>query len=252
MRRRAVKRRAVVGVLGALAIAVRVAQARDRRILHPDGRSFTGSLQVWGTGEQPTGSRLLDDAARHPVTVRISKGAGTPAGLPDVLGLAVRVHGSRPGERRDLLLSTAGTTRVSRHLPVPRWGFDTFYGSILAYRTAGAPDRRVYLGAVVDPDATALGRTLDAVVAAATGPGASMLLTADGRPFGRLSFGAALPAVTDAALAFDPVRNTDADLHPTGMIHASRAWAYRAGQRWRGVRPARPDTAAVIRTTAHR
>ena len=32
----------------AAAVAVRVARSRDRRFLHPDGRSFTGDLEVWG------------------------------------------------------------------------------------------------------------------------------------------------------------------------------------------------------------
>jgi hypothetical protein len=182
----------------------------------------------------------------------VSRGVGLPDLLPDVLGLAVRVHGPGPGQRRDLLLSTAGRSRVLRHLPVPRWSFDTMYGSILAYRTAGPPARRVYLSAVPDPDGPRLGRTLDAVVAAATGSGVTLLLRADEVPVGRLSFGRALPASADATLAFDPVRNTTADLHPTGLVHASRAWAYRAAQRWRGVPAAPGAPAAVTRTVAQR
>jgi hypothetical protein len=240
---------AVLGAVGA-AVLVRVARSRQHRFLHPLGRSFTGHLDVWGVAS--SGSRLIDRADRHPVTVRVSKGGGTPPGVPDVLGLAVRVHGPGPDEGLDLLLSTAGRTGVLRHLPVPRRTFDTWYSGILAYRTDGLPARRVFLGAVPDPGGAELGRTLDAVVAAATAPGAALLMLADGVPFGRLSFGAVLSPEADAALAFDPVRNTTADLHPTGLIHASRAWAYRASQRWRGVRPARPDRAAVTRTATHR
>jgi hypothetical protein len=238
--------------MGAIAVAVRVAHARHRRILHPDGRSFVGTLEVWGPATGRTGSELVDRVGRHPVTVRISKGGGTPVALPDVLGLAVRVHGPGPGQRRDLLLSTAGTSGPLRHLPMPRRTFDTMYGSILAYRTGGSPARKLYLSAVPDPTGPRLGRTLDAVVRTATGPGACLLLRADGEPFGRLSFGAALSAAADAELAFDPVHNTSPDLHPTGLIHATRALAYRAGQRWRGLRPAPADAAAVVRTAAHR
>jgi hypothetical protein len=245
-------RRWVTGVLGVVgaAVTVRVVNSRHRRILHPAGRSFTGHLDVWGLAS--TGSRLIDIPGRHPVTVRVSKGAGTPSALPDVLGLAVRVEGPGPGERRDLLLSTAGRSAVLRHLPMPRRSFDTMYGSILAYRTGGPPVGTVYLAAVPEPDGTRLGRTLDAVVATATGPGAALLMVADGVPFGRLTFGAVLSPEADAELAFDPVRHTDADLHPTGLIHASRAWAYRAAQRWRGARPARPNPSAVARTASHR
>jgi hypothetical protein len=241
-----------VGVLGAVAVAVRVARARDRRILHPKGRSFTGTLQIGGTGDRPTGSQLVDEPGSYPVTVRISKGGGTPAGLPDVLGLSVRVHGPGPGERRDLLFSTCGTTRVTRHLPTPRLGFDTAYGSILAYRTGGPPARKIYLMAVTDPDAPPLGRTLDDVVQAATGPGVRVLLLADDVSFGTVTFGALLPEQADAELAFDPVHNTTDDLHPTGLIHASRGFAYRLSQRWRGARPAPIDPGAVTRAAAHR
>lgn len=240
----------MLGVLGVAAVGIRLAHARHRRILHPAGRSFTGTLEVWGAAGEPTGSQLVDRPAAHPVTVRISKGAGTPGGLPDLLGLAVRVHGPGPGSRQDLLLSTAGTSRLSRHLPLPRWGFDTGYGSILSYRT-GANGVKTYLAAVPDPAGPRLGRSLDAVTATATGEGATVLLTADGVPFGRLSFGEVLPDSADAELAFDPIRNTTDDLHPTGLIHASRALAYRAAQRWRRVRPATPDRAAVTRTATH-
>lgn len=213
------------------ALAVRLARSRHRRFLHPDGRSFRGRVQVWGLSD-PVGSALLDRPGEFAVTVRVSKGAGTRPGLPDVLGLAVRVHG--PGA--DLLLSTAGRGRVLRHVPVPRSGFDTWYGSILAYRTGAG--RKVYLSAEPDPDGTPWGRTLESVVAAAAHDGARLILFADDRPFARVTFGAALPTAADAALAFDPVRNATAGLHPTGVIHGVRTFAYRAGQRWRGARPA--------------
>jgi hypothetical protein len=241
-----------MGVLGAAALAVRVVRARQRRILHPKGRSFTGTLQIDGTRDRPTGSRLIDEPGSYPVTVRVSKGGGTPGGLPDVLGLSVRVHGPGPAERRDMLFSTCGTTRVTRHLPAPRRGFDTAYGSILAYRTGGPPAQKVYLMAVSDPDGPPWGRTLDAVVRAATGPGVRVLLYADDVPFATVTFGAVLPESADAELAFDPVHNTTDDLHPTGLVHASRGLAYRAAQRWRGARPAPADPGAVTRTAAHR
>ena len=83
--------------LGA-AVAVRAARSRDRRLLHPDGRSFTGDLEIWGTLE-PTGAELIDRPGRHPVTLRISKGIGTRPGLPDILGVALRVHGPVAGRR---------------------------------------------------------------------------------------------------------------------------------------------------------
>lgn len=61
-----------------------LAAARAARAFHPVGRVFTGELELEGAGPLPTGSR--------PVVARLSKGAGTPGGLPDFLGLAFRVH----------------------------------------------------------------------------------------------------------------------------------------------------------------
>jgi len=242
-----------LAVAGAVALGVRIAHSRTQRFLHPDGRSFTGDLEVWGLGEQ-TGAALLDRPGRHPVTLRISRGAGTPPGYPDVLGVAVRIHGPVAGHRCDLLYSTAGRGRWLRHVPTPRRGFDTMYGTIVAYRTAAG--RKIYLSVQPDLDGAPLGRSLESVVAAAAGDGAQLLLgAADGdasvRLFGRIRFGQELPAETDAELAFDPVRNAPPDLRPTGFIHASRAVAYRLGQRWRGARPADSNPAAVARTSAH-
>jgi hypothetical protein len=230
------------------AVAIRVVRSRHRRSLHPDGRSFTGELAV--TGLPGTGSALLERPDRHPVTLRISKGVGTRPGWADVLGLAVRVHGPVAGHRCDLLFSTAGRGRFSRHVPMPRRTFDTVYGSILAYRTGTR--RKLYLSAEPDPDSRPLGRTLEAVVTAAEHDGAHLTLSADGRPFGTVRFGTVLPAETDAALAFDPVHNTREDLHPTGLVHASRGVAYRLSQRWRGLPPPAADPDAVVRTATHR
>lgn len=221
----------------AVAVGVRVVRSRHRRFLHPDGRSFTGELVVWGTG-RAEGAGLLDRPGRHSAVVRISKGAGTRGGRADIRGVAVRVAGDHP---IDLLLSTSGEGRFTRHLPAPRRTFDAFYGSIVAYRTGS--DRKVYLGARADEP---LGRALAEI------DGGSLVLLADDRPFGRVTFGGRLPARTDAALAFDPIRNTAPDLHPTGAIHTTRALAYRWSQRWRGAAPAAPDPDAVERTVLHR
>ncbi|WP_250036762.1 hypothetical protein [Paractinoplanes maris] len=220
-----------------VALGVRVIRSRHRRFLHPDGRSFTAELTVWGTG-RTEGADLLDHPARHDAVVRISKGAGTRGARADIRGLAVRLAGDRP---LDLLWSTAGEGRFTRHLPAPRRTFDTFYGSILPYRTGTR--RKIYLGARPD---TPLGRTLQELT------DGTITLYAGDRPFGRLTFGTQLPFRTDAELAFDPVRNTAPDLHPTGFIHFTRAFAYRLSQRWRGAHPAAPAPSAVERTALHR
>ena len=221
--------------VAAAALGVRAARSRHRRALHPAGRTFTGELEVWGN---PTtaGSALIDRPGRHDVTVRLSKGAGTRGSLPDVLGVAIRVH-SPSGPDRDLLLSTTGRGRITRHLPIPRRSFDTVYGSITPYRNGHGAD--IYLSAGPDRNGAALGRTLASVSDAAhSDRDAGLLLYAGGaRPFGRVVLGSPLPAGADAALAFDPVRNAPADLTPSGLLNAARAVAYRASQRWRGVSP---------------
>ncbi|AGL19675.1 hypothetical protein [Actinoplanes sp. N902-109] len=223
----------VAGVAAGAGAGLRLAHARHERILHPDGRSFTGCLQITGRGE-PTGAALLDRPDRHPVTVRISKGAGTWPGWPDVLGVALRVHGPVAGHRTDLLFSTAGRGRFSKHLPTLRRSFDTGYGTITSYRTGTG--RKLYLSVTCDPDSTPLGRTLESVVAAAAGDGARLLLTdGAGRVLGRVTFGQLCPASTDDALAFDP-GNAPADLHPSGLVHASRCVTYKWARRWRGQR----------------
>jgi hypothetical protein len=246
-----VKASQLLTVAAVIALGIRLAHSRNRRVLHPDGRSFAGELQVWGS-EPPIGADLVDRAGRYPVTVRLSKGIGTRRGRADIRGAAIRVHGA--GRAEDLLLSTVGRGAVTRHLPAPRRTFDTWYGSITSYRTRDHD--KVYLGAGGDPAGVALGRTLDSVAAAARSGRAHLLLSVrrDGatRTFGRVTLGRALPPAADSALAFDAVRNSSADLHPSGTVHGLRAFAYRLGQRWRGVKPPPGSPSAVARTATHR
>jgi hypothetical protein len=220
----------------AAALGIRLVRSRHRRSLHPEGCSFAGQLEVWGA-DPPIGSALADRPGRYPVTVRVSKGLGTSGDRPDILGLALRIPG--PGGTADILLSTAGHRRLTRHLLVPRRTFDSWYGSITAYRTGD--HRKVYLGAGPDPGNEPMGRSLTAVLAAAR-RGTGLLLYArsggTSRSWGRVSFGQAMSPSADAALAFNPVLNVPADLQPTGLVHGSRTVAYRLSQRWRGVTPA--------------
>ncbi|BEL05576.1 hypothetical protein Q0Z83_037670 [Actinoplanes sichuanensis] len=219
-------------VAAGLGLGVRVVRSRHRRSLHPAGRSFTGELEIWGA-DPPAGSTLTDRPGRHPVTVRLSKGVGTRGDRPDILGLAVRTSTA------DILLSTTGRGRLTRHLPIPRRTFDSRYGSITAYRAGDG--HQVHLGAEPTAGDRPLGRTLAGLTTAARRGADITLHVRSGRvdrPFGRLTVGRPLSPAADATLAFNPVHNAAADLHPTGLIHGSRALAYRLSQRWRRVPPA--------------
>lgn len=238
-------------------VGSRIISSRHKRFLHPRGRSFTGEVQVWGMPGDAAGVDLLDSPALHPATVRVSKGGSTPAGWPDVLGLAVRIHRGDSGHF-DLLLSSSAPQPLIRHVPLPRRTFAAFYGSLLSYRTGiDQLQHRLYLAALPDPTSMPLGDTFDRVAAAAVHDGARFLLaaaTAGGawRPFGRLTFGAALPESVDAALAFDPTRNQTPGLHPAGMLQATRGFTYRLAQRWRGADPTHTGPSVLQTATAPR
>jgi hypothetical protein len=233
----------------AAATATRIgARLRGARLLHPRGRSFTGEWETFGTPHHRWGAALLDGPDRQPVTVRVSKGAPTPTGWPDVLGLAVRL----PGAGRDtgpdagpdaaagpvdLLFSSALRTPILRHVPWPRRHFGNSYGTLLAYRAGSA---RVFLATRPARD---VGTTLDDVARAASSRGVSFIITAatrwgPWRPVAVLRFGTPLGADVDAALAFNPIAHHAPDLVPVGWVQRLRGTVYRASQHGRGAVPA--------------
>ena len=123
--------RGLFGVLSAL---------RGRRIFHPQGIGHEATPSIPGPVPGERGVPLLEGAGRHPAIVRLSRGAGLPEPLPDVLGLAMRlldVHG--PGRHQDFLLVSSASPPLGRHLLLPGlggFGRQTF-SSLLAYRFAG-------------------------------------------------------------------------------------------------------------------
>ncbi|MEU0881511.1 hypothetical protein ABZ345_23105 [Lentzea sp. NPDC005914] len=102
-----------------------LSKARHARALHPLGVQRTGELS--GTPPFP---------ATATVTVRLSKGAGTGPGKPDVLGIALRVP-TESGDW-DLLMSSTGTGERTRLLPkfVRHWR-DARLGTLAPYRYRG-------------------------------------------------------------------------------------------------------------------
>lgn len=72
-----------------------LARARRRRVFHPSGALFTGQVKV------------TDDSlpvAPGTTVMRMSKGLGTPGGLPDIVGIAVRLP-TRLARQWDILLT---------------------------------------------------------------------------------------------------------------------------------------------------
>ena len=211
-----------------------LARRRSGKPMHPRGVVAHGVLQRHG--DAGPGVRWLDEAGTDPVLVRLSRGAGLPGLLPDLLGLAVRLTAA--GETVDLLMSSTGRGRLTRFLPVPRRSAACAYSSIMGYRTdagtvwlAAHPEQSQ---APSDPEPLAgelgeRGLAFDLVVAArALGPW---------RPFARL-------AVTgpderlDPDVRFDAVRNPPPGLVADGPMARFRSPAYAAARAGREERRA--------------
>ncbi|MEU4744162.1 hypothetical protein AB0G02_27360 [Actinosynnema sp. NPDC023658] len=192
-----------------------LAAARDAKAFHPRGRWFEGTLTTTYDPALPL------PVGETEVAGRLSKGAGTPGGLPDVLGLAFRLPGPW-----DVLLSTS----FARVLPRPaRTWTSARYGSITPFRWQG---RLVWLAAVPDPRRTA-SAALDDLPAEL---GFTLEVGGPWRPVGRL---VVRPLDVDRDLpALDPVRNRPAglDLAPAVLARA-RERAYRGSRRGRSPDP---------------
>lgn len=197
--------RAVMASALALGTAVRGA-----RVFHPRGRASVGTVQTDGGGSW--GARLLDEAGRHDVVVRVSRGVGLPEPLPDVVGLAVRFPELGRGRGPlDLLVNTSGGPPGLRHLFLPAPLGRTF-SSVLPYRTGSG--RTVMLGAREDGDGWEL------LAAPVTGGWTR---------WGRLTLGAAMPDAESEELRFLPTLGAD-DLQPVALFRAVRDLSYRESQ----------------------
>ncbi|MGY1795162.1 hypothetical protein ACI796_14385 [Geodermatophilus sp. SYSU D00525] len=183
---------------------------RGARVFHPRGRASTGTVETVGGGSW--GARLLDAEDTHDVVVRLSRGAGLPEPLPDVVGLAVRFPGlGWGGAPLDVLVNTSGGLPGLRHLFVPRPLGRTF-SSVLPYRTGSG--RLVVLGARSE------GAGWDLLAAPLAGGWTR---------WGRLTVGAARPDAESEVLRFRPTLGAD-DLQPVALFRAVRDLSYRGSQ----------------------
>lgn len=204
-----------------------VARLRSGKPIHPRGVVFSAVLERHGGGGGGAawGVPWLDDAVSRTAVARLSRGAGLPAPLPDVLGLAVRVS-SDDGTPIDVLMSTSGRGALPRLLPVPRRNTATFYSSIMGYHSDAGTLRLAALpegSDVVPSDPTSLAEAvarkgLSFTLAVARGRGPWV-------PFARLRLGEAVGPL-DPAIRFDAVLNPPPGLVPDGPMARFRTPAY--------------------------
>jgi hypothetical protein len=105
---------APVAAGGALLATATQAVARVRpaaKPLHPTGEVVRGRLFRKGS-EKQSGVAWIDEAGQDDVEVRRSRAIGLPHTLPDIHGLALRVH--TPDRYGDILFATTGRGRVGR------------------------------------------------------------------------------------------------------------------------------------------
>jgi hypothetical protein len=173
---------------------------RGARVFHPHGSARSATVTV--TGGHDWGAELLDRPGVHEGLVRLSRGAGLPAPLPDVDGLALRLFGLGVGAAPlDVLVNSAWRYAFVPSVLAPTWS------AVLPHRTGSG--RLVLLGA------------------RPTGGGFDLLaapLLGRWQPWGRLELGAPCDG---EGLRFAPTVGAD-DLQPVGLLRSLRAWSYEA------------------------
>lgn len=202
--------------------------ARRKRVFHPHGTAFEGSV-TFGV------NRDLPFHGTERALVRLSRGIGLPESAPDILGLAIKL----PDLGHDFLLATSGEGALTRHLLVPAGGyFKRPYSSVLPYE--------------IDERLVVFGARADAALENASEDELDDLedLVERGRvrfdltwgPAGRddiATFGSLeLRSPYGGELAFNPF-NTYGPVKPAGALNRLRRESYGASQR------ARPDAASV-------
>lgn len=179
-----------------------LSSARDARFFHPVGRGFRARFTA---GDGLGDVEILRPGFACDGVVRLSRGLGLPAPLPDALGFALRlpdVYG--PGRHQDFLLASSVG-------PVVRLARDPWagpYSSLLPYRGGG--ERFLLRALPLEP-----GR---------------VRLLAGSRPLAEVELGE--PEDVEG-LGFDPW-NCGGGLVPHGFLNRLRAPAYvgsRAGRR---------------------
>jgi hypothetical protein len=205
-----------------------VAGLRHGRAVHPRGCGYAARFEV-----EPR-FRTRWPVPEAPATVRLSRGAGLPDAVPDLLGIGVRVHiGRAGGSGPDVdLLTASSNERVGlRHVLQPARYFDRpFFSSLMAFKVG---DERMLYGFRVTGG---LDLTLGDVCARRAVPRRLHLmvagLTGGWEPMATAEFVAWLDDAESEPLALDPRHG--GPFRADGPFTRVRVAAYEASQAARG------------------
>jgi hypothetical protein len=191
----------------------RLARARGDRALHPRGVTWAATT----TFPRPVPDvAALSEPRQLDSLLRLSRAVGLPPVLPDILGLALRLHDfDGPGRPLDLLLASSPPPPSHRMLAPARSFERAWFTGLLRYRVGRS--RTVLVAHAVGPGRFALG---------AAQPGRrDVVPLADVRVTRRLD-----PPPPEAA-SFDPILHAAPDFRQAaGRLDALRAGAYRASR----------------------
>lgn len=110
---------------------------RPERPIHPTGVALTGSIERHPLGPL-SGIRWIDTPGSGPVSARLSRSVGTPAGWPDIIGLALRIA-TETGPA-DVLLASTPMSWPGRLLLTPhRHASSTKLTSLMPYKGTAGP-----------------------------------------------------------------------------------------------------------------
>jgi hypothetical protein len=132
---------------GLAALFAAMKKVRPERPIHSRGLRLAGKVEVTPAGGT-SGIAWIDTPGTSEVTARISRSVGLPDGLPDVVGLALRMtdwpgrpaHPGESGPVSDLLMSSTWWSRPGRFVLSPRLRADRApLTTIIPYRGTAGP-----------------------------------------------------------------------------------------------------------------
>lgn len=195
-----------------------VARLRRARGLHPRGVAL-------GAVVEEADPRL--GAPGDEAVVRLSRGAGLPSPLPDVLGVALRLP-SAPGGAVDLLASTTTSLPLAYQLPLPTRRLDrALFTSITPYEVDG--ERALLVARVVGVERMTDLRERRGEVRVLFGTASTAARPV--RPLVTVRLREELTGDDARALRFAPVEQAPSWCRPAGFVHALRPRAYAASRR---------------------